>query len=210
MRGVYLRALRSFYSWAVDRGHVERNPVGQLNPKNRKYGAAPSLDEEQLTRLVIAAAWYEPRRAWAILLMYATGARIDSLCHVRPEDVEGERIHFRVAKYARPYSVPLGRVGREATKELLAWEPTDRRTGGRSGTLLRAGEERVRQWLALAQAMSGVKAHPHLLRHTYATRLARVTDPGTWAELMNHSDLSQYRRYVGVDEKRLREAVEQL
>jgi hypothetical protein len=37
--------------------------------------------------------------------------------------------------------------------------------------------------------------------------VAESTDPAVWADLMNHSDLSQYRRYRGVRESSKREAV---
>lgn len=208
MRGQTLRALRSFYSWAEDH---ERgiNPVKKLKPRERKYGPAPDLEDDELVRLLVACAWREPRRAWVLMLMYATGARIGSLCAVEPEDVKGDRIHFRVAKGERPYAVPLGRAGREAAAELMAWVPPSRRHRSK-GTLVGVSEERVRQWFQQAQTDAGVRVWPHLLRHAFATRIAAATDPGTWAALLNHQDLSQYRRYVATKDERLRAAVEAL
>ena len=209
MRGMVLRGLRSFYGWACRRSYVTTNPVAVLKPKNRKYGPAPSLREEDIVRLIEAAARREPRRAWVLILMYATGARIGSIVHVRLEDVVDDRITFRVAKNDDPYSVPLGRLGRDAVTALASWTPPTNRHKSR-GTLVGVGEERVRQWFQQAQADSGVRIYPHLLRHTFATKLATKTDPRSWMDLMNHKDLSQFRRYVAASDERLKEAVENL
>jgi site-specific recombinase XerD len=202
LRGMVLRALRSYYGFAEDREWCV-SPVGRLRPKREKYGPAPSLSDDELTRLVIAAAARSERRAWILLLLYATGARADSLCQVRREDVQGGAIHFRVAKGDRPYSVPLGHVGREATAALLE----DPRPGG---FLIGIQYGRLYEIVRQAGRDSGVHVWPHLLRHTFSTKVARATDPRTWQELMNHADLSQFRRYVATDEERTRAAVEAL
>jgi integrase/recombinase XerD len=197
MRGVVLRALRSYYAWAEDKG-LCMNPTRRLKPKNPKYGPAPDLSNEQLAKLLRALEDREPRRAWVILLAYETGARISSLCALEPRDVGRGTILFRVTKGNRPYSVPLNPAAQEAADNLVAL--------GRE-TLVGCGPTRVRQWLEEAGRESGVRCWPHLLRHAFGTRIGRVTDPGTWADLMNHSDLSQYRRYVSVDDKRKQAAV---
>src|SRR6185369_14152159 len=101
---------------------------------------APFLEEEEVARLAIAAALHRPedrRRPWGILLAYTTGARVESLCAVLPEDVRGGTISFRVAKGDKPYRNPLGPVGQVAADELLAlrdYAPS--RAGQRRDTLL--------------------------------------------------------------------------
>ena len=48
---------------------------------NRQSGAIYSSVDYKATVRVIAAAWREPRRAWAILFVYGSGAMvIESLC----------------------------------------------------------------------------------------------------------------------------------
>lgn len=51
---------------------------------------------------------------------------------------------------------------------------------------------------------------PHLVRHVFGTKLAPVSDPRHWMELMNHHDLSQYRRYAHPSEDALLAAVNTL
>lgn len=182
MRGMMLRALKNYYSW---RG---RDPTARITVKRPKYGPAPSLSEEELTRLVIAASWRSERRGWAMLLFYATGARLSSLCAVTQDDVQNGMIHFRVAKGDRPYSIRLGSIGREAVAEL---QISCRKT------LLGVGPGRLWQWINQASLDSGVRAWPHLLRHKAATDLYEATkDPVAVKDFLNHADLSQVPRYV--------------
>ena len=196
--GMMLRALRSFFGLRARRTG-DPNPVESLAPKRPKYGPAPSLSEDDLIRLVIAAAWRSPRRGWTMLLLYATGIRLGSACGIRPEDVRDGLLRIRVAKGDRPYGIDLGPIGRAAAQELLKTAtPT---------SLIGAGEGRVWEWIHQASLDSGVPAHPHLFRHTWATRHIELgTDVRTLQELGNWADLSQIPRYTWVRDDRKRAA----
>ena len=212
-RGDQLRALKSFYRWATERRIVPEDPARRLKITRRTNGRAPHLTPEELGRLLAAAAAREPRRRWALMFVYGTGARVGSACEVRPEDVRDGRVYFRVAKNDRPYDVPLEGVAAEAARELerLARSRAVRSTTPYADRLIGVGPERFRQWVAQAGADSGVRAWPHLLRHTFATRVYEATkDPMLVAELLNHADLSQIRRYVAVDEDAKRVALQGL
>jgi integrase/recombinase XerD len=136
------------------------------------------------------------------LLLYATGARISSLCAATPADVRQDTLFLRQTKGDRPYAVPLGHVGREAAAALVGF--------GRA-TLAGVGPGRVWQWFDQASADTGIKVHPHLLRHTFASHLLqRGVDVRTVQELGGWADLSQIPRYTQVTDPRKREAVEVL
>jgi integrase/recombinase XerD len=198
-QGLILRALRSYFQWASRRLGID-DPTANLKPKHQKYGAAPALTEDELTRLVIAATLRDPRRAWTIVLLYATGIRLGSACAIRPEDIHGDTLFLRTAKGDRPYSIHLGPAGRDAVDAL---RPTA------NGTLIGAGEGRVWEWVHQAGLDAGIRAHPHLLRHTWATRhLEYGTDVRTLQELGNWADLSQIPRYTAVTDPRKRAAQE--
>lgn len=206
-----LRALQSFYRWAERRGFVVEDPTRDIHAKKKHPGPAPFISEEDMIRLFLAA-WahrpHDPRRAPTLIFLYGTGARIESACSVTPEDVHGKSVDFRVAKGDRPYRQPLGPSAQWAVEELLRLRDYQNpRTKTRLPTLVGVKAGRVWQWVNDAARESGVRAWPHLMRHTFGTVTAGSTDPATWADLMNHSDLSQYRRYAGVYESRKREAV---
>ena len=58
---------------------------------------------------------------------------------------------------------------------------------------------------------SGVtRIHPHLLRATFATRLAeKDTDIGIIAKLLGHSNLGSINRYVLLDQNKIEQTVRQ-
>jgi site-specific recombinase XerD len=117
------RALRALFSWAHVEGEVDRNPIAHIPIPRPRRGPAPDLSDDDLRRLLRAAFRREPRRGWAILLCYVTGARVGSLVKVRPCDVHlgpDARLDLLEAKGGKPYSVPLERAGVIAAAHLLS------------------------------------------------------------------------------------------
>jgi integrase len=204
-RGDAIRALRAFFAWAVVEGEIDRDPAAHVPIPRPRTGPAPDLSDDDLRRLLRAAFRRESRRGWAILLCYVTGARVGSLVGARPSDVHlgpDARIDLLEAKGGRPYSVPLERAGVIAARHLSLGSRvyTDR--------LIGVGAERFRQWVHAAEQEAGLgRVWPHLLRHAASTRVARSSDPETWRRFMNHSDLSQWTRYVAGTDERVRAAV---
>jgi integrase len=208
-RGDVLRALRAFYGWAPGRIRGD-NPAIAMRVPRKGRGAAPNLGDEELRRLLRALFRREPRRGWAAMLCFATGARVGSLVALTASDVDLEAgiIHFRVVKNDRPYSKPMNRMAYVAARQLMG----DIRGNGIPAdvTLLGVGQERFRQWLHEAEADAGLpRIWPHLLRHSYSNRAARG-DPEAWRRGMNHADLSQWSRYHAGDDTRLRDGEAQV
>ena len=116
------RASRSFYGFTFGHGFTPTNPAVDLAVKEHRAGRVPRLSEQDLRAILRAAFRKSPRRGWAILLAYTTGARAGSLVAVEPADVhlEAGYIEFKVAKNDKPYTVPLERKGRIAALHLLA------------------------------------------------------------------------------------------
>ncbi len=56
-------------------------------------------------------------------------------------------------------------------------------------------------------AAIGVKLTPHMLRHTFATRLMRVADLRTVQELLGHTNVSSTQVYTHPDQQMLSEAI---
>ena len=206
-----LRALHSFFRWAARRGELADVTAG-LRIRKARPGPARILSDDDLEKLLCAAEGVDPRARPVLELMYCTGARIGSMEYLQPEDItfDPPRIYFRHAKNDSPYSVPLGPRGRECAIVLLRlrhWAP--RKSPGRRDNLIGVGKSSIWKWCHDAAEVAGVKASPHLLRHTFASKLASQPDVpvAVIRELMNWQDLSQWRRYVVVDEQERRRAV---
>lgn len=213
-KGLVLRALRSYYSWAGTPLPIERLPTPRP-----KFGRAPSLDPGELEQVLIRSEALDPRARPALELAYCTGARVGSLCALLPEDVRLDRrdgcyvVDFRVTKHDKPYSVPLGTRGEKAYRALLDLiDYTPPRVATRRPTLLGIGPSQFWNWVSRSGEAAGVKVWPHLLRHTFLQRLAE--DPTvadiTWIELANHRDGSQRRRYSQATMPMRRRAVDPL
>lgn len=204
-RGDAMRAIKAFYGkFAIDRIRGD-DPARDMRIPRPKLTPAPELDLALQRRLLAAAFHHEARRGWAIMLALETGARVSTLVAIRREDFHlehagEESVWFRVAKGDRPYGVPLERAGLAAAHGLLmtGYDP-----------VLGVGAARFRQWVHEAEQIAGLeRVWPHLLRHTFAKRLAEGGDVEAWRQGMNHADLSQWPRYVGRrGDQRVREAL---
>jgi integrase len=203
-RSSAIRALKAFYTWAEGEMRPD-NPCVAFRVKRVRPPRAPDLTDEQVHALIRAAFRVSPRRGWALVLCLATGARIGSLVAARPEDIGEGFIWFRVAKGSRPYEVPLSHPGMLAARHLAEMAAP-------GGTLVGVSAQSFRNWVHQAGRDAGIEQRvwPHLLRHVTITRVARVTDPATVAEIANWADLSQYRRYVSVDAERERAALDRV
>jgi site-specific recombinase XerD len=203
-RGDATRALKAFYRWCDGRYRTD-DPAAEMRIPRDKAPPAPELSDEACQRLLAAAFRQEPRRGWAMMLALATGARVSSLTAVRREDVhlddaQGPWLWFREAKGSKPYAVPLNVRGRTAARHLL---------DGGLDPIIGVGPARFRQWVHAAEQSAHLdRIWPHLLRHTFASKVARSGDVEAWRRLMNHSDLSQWPRYVRASDERLRAAIE--
>lgn len=69
----------------------------------------------------------------------------------------------------------------------------------------------IERWVEqLGKNAIGVRVHPHMLRHTYATRLLKVSDLRTVQEALGHARVSTTEIYTHVNQDDLRAAVERL
>lgn len=122
-----------------------------------------------------------------------------------PEDIDlrDSTIAFRTTKGDKPYRVPLGTVGREAAEQLLRLH--DPRRGP---TLLGVKPGTIWWWVSEAAKKSGVKASPHVLRHSFATHLRQKgADVEVLRKLLNHQSLAVTQRYFEATDDEARAAV---
>lgn len=213
-RGQILKSIRCFYAWATPRLEIA-DPALRLRVKKTKPPTVRALSPEDFAALLEAAEQIDPRARPTMELMYATGARLGTICALMPEDVEfGEGIvRFRVMKGGKTSEKPLGPRAAAAAQDLISlidYVPKTVRT--RRPTLVGVGEGRVWQWVHMAAALAGVDASPHALRRTFGTTLAN--DPnvslGVWVDAMDHEDATQFNRYVKKDAVRLSAALAKL
>jgi integrase/recombinase XerD len=124
----YAKGLRSFYTWAVRRGYLLSSPVGEIKPKKPRRQPQERFEAEELARLLMAAAFREPRRGWAMLACLALGTRRTEFVNITRNDIRWERgvVHLRVTKGRKPRDVGISAWAAEAMRELLAVSKSER------------------------------------------------------------------------------------
>ncbi len=212
-----LAAIRSFFAFLVAQGILPTNPAARLNGVRQARPAPKALPEAELRRLLREARRTKnPLHRAVILLLAHTGLRASELCALRLGDVvlserKGKLIVRGKGEKVR--EVPLNAEAREALQEWLAARPAapeDHLFIGRRGPLTASGVWRIVAQYARKAGLDGV--HPHMLRHTFATRLLREAgaDLVTVAELLGHESLNTTARYTRPSEKDLEAAVGRL
>ncbi len=196
-RAQYALALRSFFGWCLRRGYVSRDPTAAVRVRKPVHLPAVVLEEDELVRYMVAAAWRDPRRAWAIMLTFSIGCRRGELAGISPSDVLGDRVLLRRTKGGRPRIVELNALAERAITELRPWWTEDSILGG-------VVPQTITEWCHEAAEDAGllhkVRRRPsHVLRASFATHLLRQGTPiHVVKELMGHRDISTTASYLAL------------
>ena len=215
-----LRALRAFARWAKAAKLVDSNftkgvvapPVrGRAKPQLRTFTVA------ELRRILAAAG--DPRDRAAVTVLADTGIRIGELASLRAEDVEldvdgqgwltvagkvgARRIpasseSLRALQRIMPASGPVFLGTCACHDDVTCGHPWRGRPLG-----VRQLGFRVRDVIAAA-GVTGAKAGPHTLRHTYATMYLRSGgNLHRLQRLLGHSSLRETQRYMHLSDQDL-------
>ncbi len=214
-----LSTLRSFYRFLQQTERVPTNPCeGMRGPKQTRR--LPSfLSEEEVSALVLAPEPKTPGglRDRALLeVLYAAGVRVGEVFNLNAGDLElspdggalrvrGKGNKQRVVLVGRPAARALKQYLRQG-RPALAKGPQEALFLNRDGERLstRAVQTIVRK-AALASGLDR-RAHPHLLRHTFATHmLDGGADLRVVQELMGHASANTTQIYLHVTEARQRQ-----
>lgn len=168
--------------------------------------------------------WKELRNLLAVLFMLDAGLRVGEVVGLRYNDVYFEnqpvktlRVRKIIAKKHHEREIPLTErivivLGYFLACPLLIWDyPFIQSliTAKPQGSALTT---RTLERIVTKAGMSalGFPVNPHMLRHTYATKLMKVTDIRTVQELMGHKHVSSTQIYTHVNDEDKRKAIEGL
>ncbi len=206
-------SLRSYFSWLVERGHVDADPAARLLAPKASHHLPKIVVREQLDNL-LDDDWGEDE--WAILdravceVLYGAGLRVSELCGLDLMSVDFSSGLVRVlGKGRKERMVPLHRKGLEAVKLWIddARDDVLREDSPREALFLnhrarRLGPRDVRR--ILEHRVEHGHVHPHALRHTYATHLVEGgADLRVVQELLGHESLTTTQIYTHVSKSRL-------
>ncbi len=211
-----LSSLRSFFSWALAKGHITKDPTTTI--KSLKVGRRlPSFVNEQRMSAITNEChsssgednpqeFIEQRNALIILMFYATGLRLSELQSIRLSDFSDDMRSLKVrGKGDKERIVPIITELRREIKLYL--ERINEQKICKSGVnflfLSRRAEQLSSSMIYrivrthLSEAKVQGRKSPHVLRHTFATHLLNGgADMRDIQELLGHSSLQATQIYT--------------
>jgi site-specific recombinase XerD len=216
-----LAALRGLFRTQVEAGARIDNPAELLSSPKRAQRLPHVLKTTEVDALlesIPAGTPLELRDRALFELAYACGLRAEELVSLDLESLDFDAESVRVeGKGGKTRLVPLGEHARHALERYLARaRPLLRSEAGdpalflsKSGRRLSTSDvrRRLNGWArrAVARSPGLARAHPHALRHSFATHLLDGgADLRVIQELLGHATISTTQVYTRVESARLR------
>ena len=213
-----IAALRRYFTWAARQGLCPNDPTAALHSPATKGRLPRPLDEESVVAILTteddeAPEWRRLRDRAVLEILYGSGLRVSEVCSLTLQSVSSRGDSLAVmGKGSKERMVPLSPP---AVAAIRAWRRVrDEVATGGSGTAMflsargnPVGRRDVARLLEQACERAGIAggAHPHALRHSFATHLMdNGADTRSIQELLGHSDASTTQRYTHVSKERLR------
>jgi integrase len=213
--------LSGIFSLAVDNGYIAVNPVKKVKPYKLDNTRVTVLEEEEEERLFAALTGTREKFKPVILLALHTGMRLREVTELKWEQVnlseiedEREIILMKTRTSAKTKNkkwraIPLNDVAFNLLKDLHDKGDGKGRVFSEKGL---SAESVCHRFSKICDDIGLPHVTMHVLRHTFASRLARQGDVNLeqLRELMGHSDLRMTQRYSHLNRKSLRETVKKL
>jgi site-specific recombinase XerD len=218
-----LACMRSFFKFLLMENAMQHNPASNLAFLKKPVRLPDFLTQREVSAALAAIPTdtLEGVRDAAIMeLFYGSGLRLRELAGLKKADVDFSNMEINVlGKGNRQRLVPFGKM---AARALMAWiqkrDEIIRQTGKTTAHLFvhRNGKplspEIIGRRVArlLSRFTDPSKAHPHALRHSFATHLLdEGADLIAVKDMLGHSSLAVTQIYTHVTAERLKAAYRQ-
>lgn len=213
-------ALRSFYKFLARAGAIQKNPTLALTFPQQDKRLPDGLSEQTILQAIeqIDTSDIIGLRDRTILyLFYATGIRLRELTQLTLADIDFESQTLRVVgKGAKERAVPFGAgtaaVLRAYLNRRMELAVRADNSPGQTVFLNNSGQpyqtptgiaDRVRKYLI--KVTEPERAHPHVLRHSFATHLLNEgAELMAVKELLGHASLQSTQIYTHVSMEHLK------
>jgi integrase/recombinase XerC/integrase/recombinase XerD len=217
-----LAALRGLLRVQKELGSSSENPAELLSSPKRPQRLPRVLKSGEVAALldgIPATTPLELRDRALFELAYSSGLRAEELVMLELDSIDFDAECVRVeGKGSKTRLVPIGEHARRALERYLErGRPVLHVANQRALLLSKSGRRlstsdvrrRLRIWSrqAASRAPAVIDAHPHALRHSFATHLLEGgADLRVIQELLGHATISTTQVYTRVESRRLRDA----
>lgn len=200
----YIRALRAFLSWCYLEGYIPENiPKKFRLPKaqKKKIDILTDSEVERLFHCLSGRDFISIRNYCIVALMLDSGLRLNEVVTIRRDKIHiAEGYAIVNGKGNKERFVPLGLNSKRALLRYCSIVPNEEKETPLfvKDTLIPIKESTVKQLFRKLKEQSEIpRLHPHLLRHTFATRyIERGGDIYSLQLILGHTSLEMVKKYV--------------
>ncbi len=215
--GRRLAALRTFFSFAVNRQIISTTPLAFIDAPKTGQSLPKGLTIAEIDELLLPApkeTLLSLRNQAMLHLLYGTGLRVSELVSMPVSACNLTNCHVRImGKGGKERMVPFNETTKEKINTYIERARPLILKGGSSRLLFvtsrKKGMSRGRFWQIIREmaAACGINksVSPHMLRHSFATHLLTGgADLRAVQMMLGHADISTTQIYTMVDSDRLK------
>lgn len=212
--------LSSVFSYLYKHKKISENPMSIIEPVKYKKCVKVPLRDEEIELLKINCT--NTRDLAIFQFSLDTGVRVSELCGINLSDMDFRNYNCKIlGKGNKERIVSFSGKTMMRINEYLKLRKDINFNGAfmqysdntplfksfkRNDRIHKSGVEAMMRKVGMKSGV--VRIHPHLLRATFATRLAeKDTDIGIIAKLLGHTDLQSVNRYVLTDQNKIEQTV---
>jgi integrase/recombinase XerD len=213
-----LAAFRSFFRFMIQEGHVDQNPLANIESAKGWMQLPDTLSREEMDRLLAQphiSGTAAVRDKAMLELLYASGIRVSELVALKLNAINWQVGYLLVmGKGGKERVVPMGRCAynclhqyiETARSTLLKKKQTDVVFLNKSGEgLTRQGFWKIVKKYADRAGLKH-RVHPHTFRHSFATHLIEGgADLRSVQMMLGHADISTTQIYTHITRDRLKD-----
>ena len=222
-----ISALKEFFKFLFSEKEIKENPTAYLMAPKQEKPLPKFLTEVELKRLIDTAqskeGMHARRLAVMLVLMSACGLRVSELVGLPENCINFDKKEILVrGKGSKERLIPISDEAIEAVLDYTTYRDNFIRGGRKSiwlfpsltsssGHMTREAFFMALKELAAEAGISPEKISPHVLRHTFATRLLNHdADLRSVQKMLGHEDISTTEIYTHITSEKLIDTVKRL
>lgn len=198
--------INAFFSFLYDEGYLESNPSRKLKKIKCEKRLKKSLNDVTLEQIRLACK--NSRDRALIEFSYATGVRVSELVSINIKDLDfysntlrviGKGNKERIVMFSEISKYYIQKYLDDRTDDNPALFVSLKKPYSRLG---KRGIEKIFTRIKKELNLS-VDLTPHILRHTFATKLAQTADITVVQKLLGHENINTTMIYAEIDQDKI-------